>query len=53
MAEEKLCPMSFNSPEQVDILKCKKEQCAWWNDKYKECAIRLIALMSTMKVNHD
>ncbi len=44
MAEEKkkLCPMSFNNPEQIDILKCKKEQCAWWGKSTGDCAILMI-----------
>ncbi len=50
MEKDKLCPMSFNSPEQIDILSCKEEKCAWWNDKYKICAIRLIAIMSTREI---
>jgi len=28
MKEEKLCPLTFNDPENV--MNCKKEQCAWW-----------------------
>ena len=29
MAEEKLCPLSFNTPNQIDILNCKKDNCEW------------------------
>lgn len=42
MAEEKLCPMSFNSPEQIDILKCKEAKCAWWSKSTEDCAILMI-----------
>ena len=42
MPKEKLCPLSFNSPDQVDILSCVKEKCAWWSQVEKCCSIGLI-----------
>ena len=47
--EKKICPLAFTQ-EHSDFNYCVKEQCAWWNDKYKMCATRLIAEMSTMEI---
>jgi len=29
-AKNKWCPMSFNTPDQKDLLPCSASQCAWW-----------------------
>ncbi len=35
------CPMSFNNPNYPDGMECKKDDCAWWNDR---CSIQDIAV---------
>lgn len=48
------CPMTFNTPDQQDILPCAKEYCAWWVDRstiteLSGCAIRIIAIKIGIK----
>lgn len=33
---KKVCPIN-------KFLDCPKDQCAWWNEKEKDCAIKVIA----------
>ena len=41
------CPMRVGSAGY--IYECKKEKCAWWNEKREECAIKTFMCNSKNK----
>lgn len=42
--KEKKCPMSFNCPEGMSLLVCQKNECAWWDEDNKKCAILKVVI---------
>jgi hypothetical protein len=30
------CPMSYNTPDQRDLLPCS-DKCAWWDERNQQC----------------
>ena len=41
------CPMRVGSAGY--IYECKKEKCAWWNEKREECAVKTFMCNSKNK----
>jgi len=39
----KNCPMSYNTPNQKDILPCAQQMCAWWDEVHDQCVLLTIA----------
>ncbi len=44
MAKVKFCPLSFNSPSGFNLLKCKRKECAWWEEVNKICVVQTLAI---------
>lgn len=49
----KYCPLKFNANTidvdgcvRIQANACEEESCAWWIERTKECAVKLIAVAS-------
>lgn len=36
----KYCPLTWLSTESFTDEECEREECAWWDDKRKQCSIK-------------